>query len=937
VAAEFHLLGEVRVCLEEQPVAVGHARQRYVLAVLALETNRPVAVDTLIERVWGEHRTPVHPASTVHTYVSLLRRALSPIPAVSILRGPAGYLLAVDEQVVDAHRFTRLVDRARATADDECAAGLIEQSLALWRGEPFAGLDTPWSSAVRATLVERRLAAQLDLTDIRLRLGRHSALLAELSELVEQHPLDERLTGQLMLALYRNGRQAAALAEYRRIWQRLADDVGSDVGPELGALHQRILAADPALVPRTTPVSPPARQHPLPQQLPASARSFVGRVRDLAQLDSAMNTSGGVAGALPIAMLSGTGGIGKTWLAMHWAHRNLDRYPDGQLYVNLRGFDPFHEPLPAGTALRGFLDALGVAPAAVSADVDGQTALYRSVLAGRRVLVVLDNARDTAQVVPLLPGDASCAVLVTSRNQLTGLVAEHDAVPMVLNVLPDDEARDVLAQRLGPQRIAAEPAALAELLARCGGLPLALGIVAARAAVRPDFFLLTLVRQIRDVVTRLSTFDSDDLTVDLRVVFACSRRALDEPVARVFDLLGLAPGPNVSVATVASLAAMPIARARDLLDRLAAAHLVQQHDPDHYQMHDLVYRYAAEESERTISGLDRAAALRRMVDSYLHSAYLGERALSPHRDPIDLGPPAAGSVVVPVGEPAAALAWFDRTHADLLAVHRVAIQRGWHATVWQLAWTLTTYQGHKGHLREHLAVWRAALTAAQRSDLPAVRALAYRMLGFSAVQLADVVTGVDHLHTALRMAEQVGDHRGQAHTHRYLAWAWGKRGDYNHGLAHATRAAEMFAALDDLAWHAVALNTVGWFHAQLGRYDQAHEYCLRALCGHREHRNREAEADTLDSLGYISHRIGAHDTAIGYYRRALVLYRDLGYSYQEANTLNALAEVHADAGQCDRAADTWRRALDLYRTQSRTTEIQCTRQRLATLPTESIL
>ncbi|MCU7723950.1 NB-ARC domain-containing protein [Actinoplanes sp. KI2] len=504
---EFRLLGPVEVYGPMGPVEVGSARQRSVLAVLLLDANRGVSTDQIVGRVWGDRRLPDRPRNAVQTYVSLLRRALAGVERVALARQPNGYVLRVDERRVDVHTFRALVAQARDTDDSDRAVLLFTRALALWRGEAFDVLDTPWLSTVRAVLDRERLAAERELVDLQLRKGRHGALLAQLSERADEYPLDERLAGQLMLALVRSGRQAEALRHYQRVRRLLADELGTDPGPALRRLHHQILTDDPALAVVADVPDRPVRVAPArvaPRQLPPAPRLFTGRARELAFISDVVEAGDEEQDTATVLAIIGTGGIGKTWLALHWAHRNRDLFPDGQLYVNLRGFDPSERPLGPSTVLRGFLFALGIDPAAVPLDTDARAGLYRSLVADRRMLVVLDNARDAAQVAPLLPGSRSCRVLVTSRRNLTGLITAYGARPLVLDMFSDDESLELLTRHLGGARAAAEPHALADIRLQCAGLPLAISVVAARAVTHPDFRLSVIADELRDASTRLT-------------------------------------------------------------------------------------------------------------------------------------------------------------------------------------------------------------------------------------------------------------------------------------------------------------------------------------------------------------------------------------------------------------------------------------------------
>jgi DNA-binding SARP family transcriptional activator len=543
MAVTFGLLGEVEARIDDRFFDVGPARQRCVLAALLVDANRSVPVEQLIDRVWAD-RPPQRAREVLYSYLSRLRHALAAANDVHIGRQSAGYILTVDPMAVDLHRFHRLLTEARAAGDDADEADLLEQALGLWRGEAFGALDTPWVNTVRDDLDRQRLAAELERNDLALRRGRHAALLAGLSAAAATRPLDERLAAQLLLALYRSGRQADALAHYQQMRVRLADELGTDPSPPLQQLHQRILTSDPSLAAPTAETTRPTAGSAPPRQLPTPPRSFTGRADALAILDALLTAHGEHSTAVVISALSGTAGIGKTALAVHWAHQVADRFPDGQLYVNLRGFDPGGQTMAPAEAIGGFLHALGMPPQRIPADLDARVGLYRSELSGRRILIVADNARDAAHVRPLLPGTPGCLVLVTSRSQLSGLVAADGAHPVTLDLLSTAEARELLAHRLGQHRIAAQRQAVEDIITSCSRLPLALAIVAARAAIRPSFGLDVLAKELHEARAGLDAFsDGEDPTTDIRAVFSWSYQRLSTDAARLFRLLGLAPGP----------------------------------------------------------------------------------------------------------------------------------------------------------------------------------------------------------------------------------------------------------------------------------------------------------------------------------------------------------------------------------------------------------
>lgn len=696
-----------------------------------------------------------------------------------------------------------------------------------------------------------------------------------------------------MLALHRCGRTADALDQFHRTRRVLADELGIDASTTLRTLHDRILAADHEL----TPAAEPA----MPRQLPGPPRTFTGRADALARL-TAGTTS----------VITGAGGVGKTWLALQWAHRHRDDFPDGQLFVNLRGFDPVDQPLPAEVAVSGFLQALGVAFDAIPVDPQARTGLYRGLLTGRRMLIVLDNAADSDHVTPLLPGNPDCTVIVTSRRRLGGLLTAHGAVPVNLDVLDPADARNLLTRHIGADRVAGEPDATTELLRQCAGLPLALAIVAARASGRPDLPLSALSEELDDA--RLDALDAGDLSASLRGVFESSYRALAPDAAAMFELLGLTRASDIGVAAAASLAGT--SRAKAILNQLEDAHLIQQYTAGRYRMHDLVRLYAADLAQRHDPPA-REAALNRLIDHYLHAAGTADRILRPHRPAVEFGEPTAGTRLPPLRDTAAAMAWFDLEHSSLFAIQRLAADHGRHDAVWRLAWAMTSYQNKQGRFHDELAAWDYALNAAQH--LPDdTQALIHRSLGRAYAHTGLHVESLTHLHHALTHAERTGDPLTLAHTHQALAAAWERQGQYGPALDHALQQLELYRTQDNPVWEADALNLVGWLHALLTQYAEAEPYCRAALELYSQHDDLDGEAMALDSLGYLAHNTGEHATAIDYYQQALRIYREIGNIANEANTLDRLGHTNAALGHFVDTCAAWRQALALYQGQHRT-------------------
>jgi len=899
---EFRLLGAVEVVVDGMPVDIGHARQQCVLASLALDANRMTSPDQLLDRVWGDN-PPQRGRGAVHTYVSRLRRALLAAPGVGLDLRAGGYVLVADPMTIDIVQFRGLVESAARAPDDERRAALLTDALGLWRSEEaFGTLDTPWLNRVRESLHAERFAAELERNDVELRLGRHAQLVGPLTAATAANPWDERLAGQHILALYRSGRQSEALEAYQRFRRRLADELGTDPGAALQLLQQRILNADPAL---TAPAAtrPPARPANVPRQLPAPSPSFLGRADELRELDA-------VAEGVPIVVIAGGGGMGKTWLALHWADRNLARFPDGQLYANLRGFDPTGEPVDPGVVVRGFLDALGVEPGRVPVDLDSQASLFRSTIAGRRMLVVLDNVRDTASAVPLLPGTADSTVMITSRRRPTGLVVSHGARVLALDVLPPDDARRVLLRGVGRAVDDGDQAAVTALLDHCSGLPLALGIAAARAALRPELPLSALVAELQAASGPLDAFDAGELTVNLRAVLATSVDALTPPAGEVFTLLGLGQGPDIGLDAVASLAAQPVTRTRALLAELATANLVVEQAPDRFRMHDLVRRYAVELAGAAGTA-DTAGAQERLLDHYLHTAHAAALLLSPHRDPLALGPARDGTVVADLADLDEAMAWFDAEHAVLLPTIRHAGEAGFHLHAHAIPWTLATYFDRRGHWQDWVAAQRIAVPAAASLGDWSAQAQAHRLLANAYSNLRAYNDALGHLESALALFEAHDNDAGRAHTQFDIALLFDRQSRPADALRHAVLSLRFYRATGSKVGEAVALNAVGWYHCELGEYQQAIENCRRALALTEAVGSLYGQANTWDSLGYAHHHLAEYSQAEECYGRAIALFREIGDSHAEALTLDHLGDTQDAAGGRDTARQTWRTALDL--------------------------
>jgi tetratricopeptide (TPR) repeat protein len=673
----------------------------------------------------------------------------------------------------------------------------------------------------------------------------------------------------------------------------------------------------------------PSAALPVPRQLPPDVPRFTGRGHHLAALDALFRQETERAGrTLSLAVIDGTAGVGKSTLIRRWAHQHLDRFPDGQLWVDLRGFGPSGELMPAEVAVRGFLDALGVPPDSIPADPNAQAGLYRSLVSGRRMLVVLDNARDTQQVILLLPGGGDCTVLVTSRRRLAGLVTAHGARRVAVDILPELEARELLAGYLGADRLAAEPDDTAALLEFCGGLPLALSVVAARAAEHPEFPLGVLAEELEESAARLDALDTGDITANVQAVLSWSYDALDPQAAAMLGLLGLAPGPDISLPAAASLAALPVSRARVVLRDLENASLVQEHAPGRYRMHDLIRLYAAELARRHQPQGDRDAALLRVTDFYLCTAHSADRLLVPHRQPIDLIQPAVGTISHRLADRTAALAWFSAEHPCLLAAQDLAVTKDWREETWQLAWALNSFHNFRGNRRDQIATWQAALAAATQLGRLDVQSLVLRTLGNACGRVGRYSEAADYLNRAIAVAQHAGDTAEEAHSHRALARASVLQGDYQQGLYHASHALRVYQVLGKPAWEAEALNEVGLCQGHLGDLSQARTSCEASLALAERQGDREGVGYALDNLAYIALQSSQYAEAISFHERALALWGELDHSYNQAGNLDGLARAHIALGHRDEARHAWEQALGLYEAQQRSADVARIQQQL---------
>ena len=735
-----------------------------------------------------------------------------------------------------------------------------------------------------------------------LRLCRQSAGLS-------QEVLAER--AGLSVRAVRNLERGRISAPHPGSLRRLADALALEgqARAEFLGLGQRRAGSAPDI---TTPqglIPPAGRATIVPRQLPASVRQFVGRERELAVLASLLGQAGTRPTAAVISAIDGAAGIGKTALAVHFGHQMAGLFPDGQLYVNLAGFGPSGSPLAPGQAMREFLDALGIPPEQIPAGLDGQAGLYRSLLAGRRTLVVLDNAADEQQVRPLLPGSLGCLAIVTSRRQLAGLAAAEGAALITLDCLTETEALQLLAARLGGGRVAAEPDAAGELVTLCAGLPLALAIAAARGAVRPGFSLAELAAELQQAGNRLDALDTGNPGASIRSVFSWSYQSLSQPAARMFRLLGLHPGSDISVPAAASLAGLARPAARALLDELTCASLLSEHHPGRYGLHDLLRVYAAEQARHTDSDTDQREATGRMLDHYLHTAAGAALLRNPAMEPVALAPPRPGTAAGQPADHGQALAWFEAEHQVLLAAVAFAAGSGFDAHAWQLPWAMSTFLQTSGHWQEWAATQRTAVAAATRLGDTAAQAHSGRLLAMACSELGDFEKALGHYASSLTLYQRLGDRRGEAKIHQNLAFLAERQGRGADALGHAEQALRLCQAIGDQASEAVALNAVGWCHGHLGDYQQARAFCRQAVTLSAEAGHGRLEGEAWDSVGYAEHHLGNLAEAVACYQRALSLYREAGDRAAEAEVLTHLGDTRHALGELVQAQEAWQQAL----------------------------
>ena len=936
----FRLLGPVEVWAGEDWQGIGAPKWRSVLAALLIRAGQIVPVDVLINEVWGD-TPPAKAGNLISIYVLRLRRLLGDTDSSLLVTRAPGYLLRLARGDTDAQVFESLVRegrRAFAAGDPERAAAQLAEALALWHGSPLA--DVPATTLVE-TEAERLAELRLDAAELRIKAelacGSHAQVIPELRRLLADQPLREGLWLLLMQALDGAGRHAEALDVYGQARNVFAEELGVDPGAELRQFYARLLAEDDERA-RDTADAPgsisagtvtagagplaasaaPAearvpRSVPAPAQLPADVADFTGREDQVKHLCDLL-ASGGVdadPGAVRIALVAGSGGLGKTSLAVHAAHRVRGSFPDGQLYVDLLGATP--QPLPPADVLARFLRDLGVDGQEIPVDEDERAARYRTVLAGRRVLVVLDNARDAAQVRPLLPGTASCAVLVTTRSRMADLASTR---LVDLNVLDDDEALALFARIVGNERAAAEPEATAELLLACAGLPLAIRICAARLATRSGWTIQAMANRLRDEHRRLDELRAGDLAVraSFQVSFAslpAGAQAEGIAPADAFRLLGLWQGPSISSAAAAALFGTPEYQAEDALEVLVDAHLLESTSPDRYKFHDLLRVYSSERAVADLSGPDRDAAIGRLLGWYMRTADAAASAVLPYRYNSPLQASAADPPPLSFAGAEDALAWYDSERANMVAATRQASSSGLHEIAWRLPAPLFIVFNSRHNWADCIATHRIALDSARQAGNRQGEAWILNNLGDALGRIGDS-EGIGHLEQALAIRHEIGDRAGEAQAANNLADAYEHLGRTDDAVDLLRRALSLTQEIGDRYGEGVALGNLGAALLELNRTEEA----IDAL---RQAHHVFAEVGYLDGTGYASYILGQCHLSLGRDEEALECLRQSLNSHQAAGnrnrqavTLRLLASVQARNDLAQQARESWAQAAEIF-------------------------
>lgn len=906
---EFRLLGPVELWADDGRMCeLGSAKERYILAILLRTPGKPVSIEAIIDRVWGE-QAPTKARASVHTYIARLRGHLHQQLGDDLARvesRPGAYVLQVDPDRVDVHRFERLYAQARAIADSgdgEDALRLLRQAEELWRGEPLAGLSGEWAVEFRASLEHLHRAVVGQRLRLELEAGRHLDVVGELYSLVAEHPYDESAIEYLMVALYRCGRPSDALEVYHQARRRLADDLGTDPGLSLRGVYEHILRGDPELA------APPLRQRvpavSLADNLPRDIPGFTGREAELSRLYATLEHA---TTAIAIAAVDGMAGIGKSALALHAAHQLADRYPDGRLYLHLHAHDPNRPPLDPADGLETLLRLIGEDPQRIPATVEERAALWRTRLANRRALIVLDDVADSRQVGPFLPGASGCLVLITSRRRLTGL----DGVrPISLEVLEPGEAALLFRRIVGDDR-RLDVQAVKELIRACGYLPLAVAIMANQLRHRPARGASDLLNRLARASDQLAEIHAGD--TDLSRAFDLSYRALSPARRRAFRRLSLYVGDDLTIDAVAALIGCDRTEAEDAVEELIDYHLVQEPHSGRIRFHDLLRAYAAAQAEAEEPD-EVPRAVRRLLDFYLHTADRADRCLYPHRRRNQISHDVDQPLITAptVQDPRRAQEWLAAERINLLACADYAASHGSPAHAVLLSQTLATYLERSAHWQDAARLHQIAHRICQQTGDRAGEAHADLELCLIHSRTGSYATALEHARHALTIFTELKDRRGEADTYDHLARACWLSGRNHAALSNADQALALFRVINDQYGEVSALLHKGIALSYLGKTAEAIPIFEEALQIARAVGDSSSEALILNNLGDIKLSQGYHRDALKLFHESLTLLRTAGWRQNEALALNNIANVLQYKARHSEALHFYREALAVHR------------------------
>ncbi|MGC5289165.1 BTAD domain-containing putative transcriptional regulator [Micromonospora sp. DT231] len=889
----FGILGPLRVGGGEATVTAG--RDRIVLATLLLRAGRLVPVEELVDAVW-EERPPATARAQLQTCVSRLRRRFAELGLTpeAIVTDPAGYGVRTGPDDLDVEVFARGVEAARAAAE----AGWLDDArteyraaLALWRGPALGGIPSRSVRRRAQALDEQRLTALEECVDVELRLGRGAELIDELTESVDQHPLRERLRGQLMLALSSVGRQADALGVYREGRRSYAEELGIEPGAELQKLHQRVLAGDLVLAGRASSPIQPVRS------LPRAIGDFTGRQQTLARLIKDVE-----AGAR-IQLIDGMAGSGKTTLAVHVATALANDYPDAQLYIDLHGHSE-RTPLTPAAAVATLLRQLGLPAERVPTNQDDRLALWRTELAGRRALLVLDNAATADQVTPLLPNGSHCLVLITSRRRLVGV---DEGRPSSLPVLDTDEAIELLGHVVGVDRVAAEPEAATEVVRRCGHLPLAIRLAGARLAHRPRWRIADLAERLMSRPDPLAEFEAGDRSVAR--AFALSYAQVSPTAQRAFRLLGLHPGVRFDNSVAAVLAELPLPDAQDLLDELVDANLVEEAEPGRYRLHDLVREYARTLVSEPGREAERRDGIERLLDHHLHvaTAIARKKELSSLHSLIVVAEPLRPDLVALVAEQGQA--WLDENLAVWTALVRLAETEAFPRYCWQLARACWFAQFEGGRLDELIETHTIGLRAAEALGDDRAVATVLNYLASAHYRLGDFPESIRVMERSLGIFRELGLRSGFRNSLGNLGSSYAANFEFRRARECFDEARALATRMRDKEALTNELNNLSMTLLLWGRLDEALLLARRHLGIAREIGGPRRLGNALGHLGMIRHRMGDVGPASRLLHVALRFKRQMGTRFGEGEVLNEIGMMEREAGRPEQAADLHRAAL----------------------------